>query len=170
MDIGKTKEDLSVCYLETIAAANGIALERINHDEDSIDVIIKKIIYDEYKMPIFNSQISLQLKATSSVSQYKIDENYISYALKVKNYNDLCVPASMPSILALLLLPENKEEWVTWTPDELIIKGKMYWLSLQGHKTSDNNTNITVKIPKNNILNAMTIQKLIEKVAREGVI
>lgn len=166
MDIEKIKEDLSICYLKTIAAIQGIAVERNEHDEDSVDVIIKKVIDIGSNIP-FNSQISVQLKSTSSNSQYSINEDEISYKLKVKNYNDLCMPASMPSILALLILPEDKEEWIKWTPEELTMKGKMFWLSLQGCESSDNKDNVTVKIPKENVLNVDTIENLLKKAAEE---
>ena len=118
----------------------------------------------------FNSQISVQLKATSSKSQYSIGKQEISYKLKVKNYNDLCMTATMPSMLALLILPEEMEEWTKWTPDELMIKGKMFWLSLQNQEVSDNKDNVTVKISKENILNADTIENLIQKAAEEGIL
>lgn len=169
MDIEKIKEDLSICYLKTIAAVRGIAVERIEHDEDSVDVIIKKVINTNPNMP-FHSQISVQLKSTSSRSQYRISEKEVSYILKVKNYNDLCMPASMPSILALLILPEKEDEWTKWTPDELIVRGKMFWLSLQDKEVSANKENVTVKIPKENILNAETIENLIKKAAVEGIL
>lgn len=169
MDIEKIKEDLSICYLKTIAAVRRIAVERIEHDEDSVDVVIKKVLNID-KNVSFNSQISVQLKATSSKSQYGIGKQEISYKLKVKNYNDLCMPATMPSMLALLILPEEMEEWTKWTPDELMIKGKMFWLSLQNQEVSDNKDNVTVKIPKENILNADTIENLIQKAAEEGIL
>lgn len=169
MDIEKIKEDLSICYLKTIAAVKGIAVERIEHDEDSVDVIIKKVLNTDKNMQ-FNSLMSVQLKSTSSKSQYSISEKEISYKLKVKNYNDLCMPASMPSILAVLILPEEKEEWIKWTPDELILKGKMFWLSLQDKEVSANKGKVTVIIPKENILNADTIDNLIKKAAEEGVL
>ena len=169
MDIEKIKEDLSICYLKTIAAVRRIAVERIEHDEDSVDVVIKKVLNID-KNVSFNSQISVQLKATSSKSQYGIGKQEISYKLKVKNYNDLCMPATMPSMLALLILPEEMEEWTKWTPDELMIKGKMFWLSLQNQEVSNNKDNVTVKIPKENILNADTIENLIKKAAEEGIL
>ena len=169
MDKEKIKEDLSICYLKTIAAINGIAMERIEHDEDSIDVVIKKIIYLKNGGK-FNSQISVQLKATASSSQYNISNTEISYLLKAKNYNDLCAPASMPSILALLILPENETEWIRWSSEELMIKGKMFWISFQGKEETKNVSRITVKIPKENELNAITIETLIQKVAEEGMI
>ena len=111
MNIEKIKEDLSVCYLKTIAAVNGIALENITHDEDSVDVIIKKVIQMSSSRR-FNSQISVQL----------------------------------------------------------MINGKMYWLSLQSNKLTENKDSISIKIPKENILNNVTIEQLIEKAAKEGVL
>lgn len=169
MNIEKIKEDLSVCYLKTIAAVNGIALENITHDEDSVDVIIKKVIQMSSSRR-FNSQISVQLKSTSSKSQYNIKENEIIYEFKVKNYNDLCIAATMPSMLALLILSEKEEEWINWATNELMINGKMYWLSLQSNKLTENNDSISIKIPKENILNNVTIEQLIEKAAKEGVL
>ena len=51
-----------------------------------------------------------------------------------------------------------------------MIKGKMFWLSLRDQETSNNSASVTVKIPKNNILNIATIEELIEKVAEEGML
>lgn len=70
MDIEKVKEELSICYLNAIAAVNGIALEQIRHDEDSTDVILKKTVKLSDGTP-FNSQIRVQLKSTSSPSQLR---------------------------------------------------------------------------------------------------
>lgn len=51
-----------------------------------------------------------------------------------------------------------------------MIKGKMFWLSLQNQEVSNNKDNVTVKIPKENILNADTIENLIKKAAGEGIL
>lgn len=167
MDIEKIKEDLSICYLKTIAAANGVALEQSYHDEDSTDVIIKKFLELEGGLK-FNSQISVQLKSTSSLSQYSIGENEITYKLKVKNYNDLCATSAMPSILVLFILPEDADEWVGWSEEELILKGQMFWLGLQGNEPSSNAVSVSVKIPKTNRLSKESIGILLIKAAKEG--
>lgn len=104
MNIDNIKEELSICYLNTIAAINGIALEQFKHDEDSTDVILKKVINLEDGTP-FNVQIRVQLKSTSSESQFTLKQDYLTYKLKVKNYNDLCQRTTAPVILALLILP-----------------------------------------------------------------
>ena len=168
MDNEKIKEEMSICYLQAIAAVNGISLERYHHDEDSTDVTLNKIIFPAGME--YNSQIRVQLKATSSQSQYTIRKNEIVYKLKVKNYNDLCMSSVTPSMLALLILPENQSEWITWDINELVLKGQMYWLSLQNNEKSSNESTVSVKIPKNNILNNITINDLIKKAAEEGIL
>lgn len=167
MDIERIKEDLSICYLQTIATINGIALERQNHDEDSMDVIIKKFLELSGGFR-FNSQISIQLKSTSSPSQYSIGEEVVTYKLKVKNYNDLCAKSAMPSMLALFVLPENEKEWISWSERELLLKGQMYWISLKGNPPSTNAESTTIKIPKYNRLSIDSIEDLLIRVAEEG--
>lgn len=166
MDIEKIKEEMSICYLQAITSVNGIALERYHHDDDSTDITLNKIIsVNEME---FNSQIRVQLKSTSSPSQYTIRENDITYRLKVKNYNDLCMPSVSPSMLALLILPENEDEWISWNTDELILRGQMYWAGFQNNEKSDNENTVSIKIPKSNILNNVTVNNLIIKAAEEG--
>lgn len=167
MYIEKVKEELSICYLNAIAAINGIALEQIKHDEDSTDVILKKTVKLSDGKP-FNSQIRVQLKSTSSPSQFSIGSNDLTYKLNVKNHNDLCQRTTAPVILALLILPENEEEWVKWSKEELVLHGKMFWLSLHGCKKSDNKSSVTVTIPLSNALNDENIETLLIRAAQEG--
>ena len=145
----------------------GIALEQFQHDEDSIDVVIKKVIELECGSK-FNAQISIQLKSTSSTSQYTMGEQVITYRLKVKNYNDLCAASAMPSMLVLFILPEDTNAWINWNEEELMLRGQMFWLSLQNEVRSNNLDSVSIKIPKANRLNKDSIEGLLYKVAGEG--
>ncbi len=163
----RIKEDLSGCYLKAIAAINGIAFEFFHHDEDSIDGALHKVvILPERKV---NVSIGVQLKATSSGSLYSITGNEISYKLKAKNYNDLCIDASSPNILALLVLPSDSSDWVHWSIDELMIRGKMFWACFQGNEKTKNTGTITVKVPTKHVLSVNTINDLMVMAAREGL-
>lgn len=167
MTTERIKEDLSICYLKAVSAAKGVELEEYRHDEDSTDVVIKKFVTLDGGIK-FNSQISVQLKATSSSSQYRIGDGEITYRLKVKNYNDLCAKSAMPSILGLFILPEDENEWVNWDESELLLKGQMFWISLQGNSESSNSDSVSVKIPKENRISIDMIEGLLIKAAEEG--
>lgn len=169
MDIEKIKEDLSICYLKSISTINGIALDEIRHDEDSTDVLLKKtVLIDEGRR--FNSQLRVQLKCTSSTTQYSMGDCEVTYKLKVKNYNDLCLHSTTPIILCLLVLPDNNNEWVSWSESELILRGKMFWFSLAGKKQSENKGTVSIKIPFENILNNSNIESLLIRTAKGEVL
>ena len=70
-------------------------------------------------------------------------------------------------ILALLVLPEDESEWLTWTQEELLIKGCMYWASFASQTPSQNAGTVNVHIDKKNVINAETLNMIMDKVARE---
>lgn len=160
------KEDLSISYLRAIAAKAEIDLNVNRRDTESRDVNLSKIIFTDKGE--FNSELNIQLKATSSKSQYRDEGDSIVYKLKVKNYNDLCRKNTTPIILGLLILPEDKEEWVKQTAEDLTMKKCMYWISLIGEQTSNNSNTCDVKIPKTNIITEDTLNALLVKIAENG--
>ena len=166
MDESRKKEELSIAYLSALCAAGGISFDLQRHDDDSTDAIIKKLITlaDGRKC---ESIIRVQLKSTSSSSQYHEDQTTVTYSLKVKNYNDLRLRATTPLILALFILPENKSEWIKWTEEELLLKGRMYWAEFSKAPETKNTEKVSIKIEKNNCVNSDELLKLLKKVAEE---
>lgn len=160
------KEDLHISYISALCSVAGISYDTQRHDDDSTDGIIKKrIIFPDGRF--YDSQLRIQLKSTSSASQYTDNGNYISYKLKVKNYNDLCTPSTTPIILGLLILPENESEWVKWSTEELLIKGCMYWADFSDKNRSDNAGTVTVRLEKDNVINQESLLNILERIAKE---
>ncbi len=159
-------EDLHISYIAALCAASGVSYDIQRHDDDSTDGIIKKrIILGE---GLFcDSSVRIQLKSTASASQYEDKGDHIRYRLRVKNYNDLCMRATTPIILGLLILPEDDSEWVRWSTEELLIKGCMYWAEFSGEEKEDKDSSVYVRIPKENIFNRETMLNILEKIAKE---
>lgn len=162
----KVKEDISISYISALCAYAGIAYETIRHDEDSTDGLLRKrILLDENRK--FNSELRIQLKSTSSPSQYTDYGDSLTYKLKAKNYNDLCQEATSPIILGLLVLPEDKNQWINWTSEELLIKGCMYWADFSTEDETTNTATVSIKINKENVINAQSLLEILEKIAKE---
>ena len=160
------KEDLSISYLRAVAAKAQIEFELRRRDVFSKDVnLSKRITLGDLD---FVSELNIQLKSTNSKSQYSESKEEITYALNAKNYNDLCKNTTTPIILCLLILPEDKEEWVTQTTEELIMKRCMYWLSLKGYVPTANQSTCSVKIPKTNIVSADSLNEILIRIAVNG--
>ena len=131
------KEDIHISYLSAVCASASVSFDLQRHDDDSTDGIMKKLITldDGTK---YMSSLRIQLKCTSSVSQYTDDEEILHYKLKVKNFNDLCTRCTTPIILGLLVLPEDEDTWVKWSEKDLLINGCMYWADFSNESPSDN--------------------------------
>lgn len=161
------EEDMSISYLRAIAAKAQVEFELLRRDTESKDVQLSKVVKNKDGY-YYESIVFVQLKATCS-NNVSIDKNNnIKYDLKVKNYNDLCGRSSNLKILALLILPQNRENWAKQTPEELIIKHCMYWKSLCGEKPSKNEKTERVTIPKNNILDSTMLLKIMEIASNGG--
>ena len=160
------KEDIHISYISAVCASAGISFDLQRHDNDSTDGIIKKLI----KLPNgskYMSSLRIQLKCTSSKSQYTDDGTILKYSLKVKNYNDLCMRCTTPIILGVLVLPEEEETWVQWSEKDLLINGSMYWAEFTGEQPSQNTSTVTVSIDKKNVINKDTLLNILEEIAKE---
>lgn len=166
MQVTKIKEDISISYISALCAYAGIAYEIIRHDDDSTDGLLMKRIQLDNGIR-FDSQVRIQLKCTSSNSQYTDNGEDITYKLKVKNYNDLCIQSTTPIILGLLVLPEEDSQWIKWSSEELLMKGCMYWAEFSNKCESNNKGTVNVKISKTNVVNANTLLDMLSKIAKE---
>lgn len=160
------KEDIHISYLSAVCASASISFDLQRHDDDSTDGIVKKLLTFEDGTK-YMSSLRIQLKCTSSVSQYTDCGDKIIYKLKVKNFNDLCTRCTTPIILGLLVLPEDENVWVKWSEKELLINGCMYWAEFSNESPSENKNTVTVSIDKKNLINKDTLLEILEKIAKE---
>ena len=160
------KEDVHISYLSAVCASASISFDLQRHDDDSTDGIVKKLItLDDGSK--YMSSLRIQLKCTSSLSQYSDGEEILQYKLKVKNYNDLCTKCTTPIILGLLVLPEDEKTWIEWSETELLINGCMYWANFSNKLPSNNKNTVTVSIDKKNLINKDTLLEILKKIAKE---
>ena len=169
MDDSKKKEQLSIAYISAVCAKAGVLFNTSKNDEDSMDATLSlNLILDDGST--YSSRIAVQLKSTSSLTQYSEDNNHIRYKLAVKNYNDLCRRSSFPQFLFLLILPEDEGLWLKWSEEELILRGRMYWQHFEPGNKTDNSDRVTVTLPKRNAISIDSIVELMKMVAMEEII
>jgi len=154
------KEDLSRAYLRAASAIAEISYEKNERDHDGSDVTLKKLIeIDGNKVW---ASIDVQLKSTSSSSQYAIDNGYIKYALKGKNYNDLLMKRNTRLLLMLMILPSDKNDWTSFTAEEMILRKCMYWTYVEGSESPVKpESSKTISIPLENLVNPESLDKII---------
>ncbi len=164
MDKNSIKENLSRRFIEIIANRKGFITTKPDQDYgvDLIVTEVNQIIRDGKRRFLSGRSVELQIKATTRV-EYEVD--LIKYDLEVKNYNDLIDKKKYltKQILILFVLPENEEEWLTLTEDQLIIKKCAYWYYPEENERSSNDEKIRIKIPKSNLVKEDFFTNIIEE-------
>ena len=155
------KEGLSLAYVRALAARAGFSTAVPDPDRDSVDL---RIMAHGPRRPA----LDLQLKATTNLPEGRF--GFLPFRLSIKNYGDLCVETQTPRLLVLLELPKDESRWMTVTTEELILRRRAYWLSLQqAHQGPTDQQTVTVHVPEANVFNVEALQKLMEQ-SRRGEI
>lgn len=155
------KEALSRVYVKALAARAGYSTSVPEPDRDSVDLRIQT---GGPRRPA----LDLQLKATTNLAEPQ--RGLLRFRLSIKNYRDLSVETQTPRILIVLELPEDESRWMTVTSEELVLRRRAYWLSLQQeHEEIVDQSTVTVRIPERNVLDVETLHGLMEQ-SRTGEI
>ena len=150
------KEALSYAYLHALAAECGYSCQHgPRPDTDSIDASIRA-------KGGMRAQIDVQLKATSVAA---VNGGNLRFRLKRKNYNDLCVPRLTPLLLVVLELPRRREEWLSWSPEELMLRRRAWWRALEGASVIESETK-TVVLSDGQLLSPDELQRVMDRAAR----
>ena len=104
--------------------------------------------------------IEVQVKASTL---WEDDGSHIKYNFRVKNYNEMIASlasGSQPVFLILYCMPKSESEWVLIDEDMLILQKCCYYFIANPSDLSENTSGVSIRIPKDNILNQTGIQNL----------
>ena len=164
MTENEKKQQLSIAYVQAVAARAGFACDRPSVDDDSVDVVIGASGSVHDKAVIRSPRIELQLKATA---QDELNNGHLAFPLPVKNYDDLRGDTLVPRLLVVLQLPEDSNRWLEQTEDQMISRRCAFWLSLRGEPETGNSKTVTVHLPRGNCFTVDALQSLMLRVARK---
>lgn len=148
------EEALSRVYVHAIATRAGYITANYELDRDGIDLRIQA-------GGAMRPALELQLKATVNLGEPK--KGYFRFPLNQRNYNLLCMEVQTPRLLVVLDLPKDKDQWMTVTTDELVLRHRAYWLNLRGYEETTNQSSVTVPIPESNLFDVEKLRKLMEQ-------
>ena len=158
------KEELSIAYVRAVASRAGFSVEEIHKDRDSVDLKIcarGRLVDDATRT---SPELAVQLKATVLDP---VPPTELSFALKKKNYDDLIQKSLVPRILVVFVLPEDETQWLRCDEESLVLRRSGYWTSLRGRPATANETSETIKVPRSQTFDPVSLRLLLERVARE---
>jgi hypothetical protein len=154
------EEALSRAYVHAVSGMAGYTIAPPDFDRDGVDMTI--CAGGEAR-----ARLDVQLKATVNLPVPAMET--MSFPLKRGNYDLLRLTTMVPRILVVLALPKKSEDWLSVTPDELILRHCAYWTSLKAFPETENQISVTVKLLQTNRFDVSGLQNLMAR-ARTGSI
>jgi Domain of unknown function (DUF4365) len=166
------KEAMSLRCIEALANSLGFTTEAGPQKDYGRDITIneirkrKKLNTEEYTYYETNRSLKVQLKATTQRKIGNVNGN-LSYPLRVKNYNDMVAQLEnhKATYLFLIVLPDDKMQWLSYSEDDLILRSRCYWyqhpLGTNAVDREDFSTK-TIYIPEQQMIQMDTFALLLE--------
>ena len=111
---------------------------------------------------LFNFRLRFQLKATRQ--QLTHSNGRYSFPLAVKHYNDFRLEAGYdsPIYLVVFQMPHGEAEWLSCSPEQLVLRRCLRWVSLRNAPVPDraDQETITVYLPENQVLTPKALREL----------
>ena len=159
------EEQLSRAYVQAVAAHAGIIFDPATIDY-GVDGTLRRVIESNGRRLPDGFTLDIQLKATIN---WSIKGDYVIYDLKAKTFNDLVdrynEPRATPLVLVVLCLPENENDWLYVSHEQLILRRCCYWCRVGSERTANTETH-RIEIPLRNILDCTTVLTLLNKIAK----
>jgi Domain of unknown function (DUF4365) len=157
------QEEFSYAFISTIVAAAGYAMQPPTRLIDNAGIDITITAPGEIGT-VLSPRFDAQVKCTTDSSLIKPKQ--INYALPVHNYDRLIHPApGTPQLLIVVFVPKELSGWVEVTEDNTKLQKSAYWISLKGRSKTTNKDNITVHIPRENLLTPESLKAIMQRIA-----
>jgi hypothetical protein len=131
------KEQMSVAYMNAVVAHAGFTVGTWNVDKDGVDMTLRD----------GGLMVDLQVKCSASPTQ-NANGDY-TYQLDSATYDKLRdINRSAPGYLVLVVVPEQVQHWVTYSPTDLLLACHGYWARLQGRTDAATGATKAVRLPK----------------------
>ena len=154
LTIQDREEALSRVYARAVAAGAGYATAECDFDRDGVDLRI-------HAGGAMRPAVDLQLKATTNLTSAA--DGHYRFPLKRRNYDLLRIGTQTPRLLVVLDLPAEEGQWLTITKNELVLRRRAFWLNLSGSEETENQSSVTVRIPRENVFGIKSLCVLMDQ-------
>lgn len=162
------ESELSYAYLHAVASKIGASCSNATRalDGNGIDAAITA--WGPFTGGGYLEEVTVHVQLKATISDPVEKSGYLSYFLsETRRYNDLRADTvSVPRILVVMFLPPDSANWLTISPNELILKKCAYWASLRGAPESTNKTGETIYLPKAQILDTNNLTDIFTRLSR----
>ncbi len=160
MTLEDKQEQLSLAILHATCAKAGFGFHisgRIqdNWGWDAAADVLEKL---DPASTFWDFKMKFQLKATRQ--QLTFSNGRYSFPVEVAHYNRLreAAGSDAPTYLVVFQMPADELEWVDCSPEQLVLRRCLRWVSLRGAEEVDQGS-ITVYLPEAHVLTPDALRK-----------
>lgn len=151
------QEALSRAYVRAIAALAGVICSEPEQDF-GIDLCLRSVRQRGQRYSDASGQLDLQIKSTMKAN---VRDTEVIHDLEVNNYEDLRESGeNCPRILVVMVLPEDENQWLGQSTEELVLRHCAYWLSLEGFPVTTSTSTVRVSLPRGNVFSVEALGRL----------
>lgn len=161
LSISHAQEQFSKAFVLAVAALAGCSAAEPEPDVDDIDWTLSCRLAP--RRPKLDLQVKSWTHATGTPEA-------VHYPLKRNSYDGLILTNLLiPRFLILVLVPPQPEAWLTVSPEQLVLRRCAYWCSLAGLPASENESSVTVQVPRANLFDVAALTGLMQAINEGGV-
>jgi hypothetical protein len=153
------QEALCRAYVQAVAALAGVASAKPDPDY-GVDLLLRDIEQRGQRHLDARLQLDLQLRSTTRAN---VSETIVFYDLDVQTYEFLRTESSIRCILVVLVLPEDENDWLHQSAEELTIRHCAYWISLRGAEPATAASSVRIRIPREQIFSMQAIRAIMNR-------
>jgi hypothetical protein len=161
MRLEDKQEQLSLAALHAVCAKAGFGYGISGRIQDNWGWDAEATVYERLDAAsvLTDFKIKIQLKATRQ--DLTLGDGRFSFPLEVAHYNRLRVAgrSDAPTYLVVFHMPGVEDEWLHATPESLILRRCLRFVSLRNAPETANQT-ITVYVPERNVLTPEALRGL----------
>lgn len=156
-----SQECLSLAYVHAVSGLAGVNLQVGNRHDYGVDGTFRPVVRLNGRRVESGYPVDFQLKAST---KWSYQGKYVVYDLEAKTYNDMVAreDSAVALILLLLCLPQNSDDWLASTEEELILRHACYWYQIRGDRT-DNSASKRIFIPRANLLTPAAVNSILDR-------
>jgi len=152
------KEQFNKAYVHAVASVAHFQISQPSVDCNCIDLHISS---DGEHQTQEDTMIAVQLKATE---QNFLHDNGVHFPLEIKHYDNLRkTDIYIPRILVVMLVPADLNDWMSHSPDELVLRKCCYWVCLSGRASTSHTSKVTVVLPSANVFTPEALIEIMKK-------
>jgi hypothetical protein len=161
LSISHAQEQFSKAFVLAVAALAGCSAAEPDPDVDDIDWTLS------CRLAPRRPKLDLQVKSWTHDTG---TPEAVHYPLKRNSYDGL-IRANLlvPRLLVLVLVPPTPEAWLSVSPEQLVLRRCAYWCSLAGRPPTENETSVTVQVPRANLFDVAALTRRMRAINEGGV-